>query len=90
MLKPDIQQIATLMNRAVIELAEEGLIKVDKNADINTAKTFGFSANDVEGIHTHKIGVGDGVWYRLKDGRVFNNYGEPSEEDPSLYDTVEN
>lgn len=33
---------------------------------------FPFGPDDVAEVHTHKDGIGDGVWFRLADGRVFN------------------
>lgn len=47
-----------------------------------------FTAADVVRVHTHKAGVGDGIWLRLVDGSVVNRFGEPQDPDPLLYDTV--
>jgi len=33
---------------------------------------FGFSAGDVEGVYTSRAGVGTGIWFSLKDGRVID------------------
>ena len=46
---------------------------------------FGFMPQDVEGIHTYKVDEGSGVWFRLKDGRVFNQHGAPAAPDHALY-----
>jgi hypothetical protein len=87
MLKRDLIDIARMMNRTIMEMADEGELEP---GEYDTATFFGFSPEDVDGIHTHKIGVGDGVWYRLKDGRVFNAYGEECEPNSSIYDTLPN
>lgn len=42
-------------------------------------KFYGFRAGDVDEMHFHKQGFGRGVWYRLKDGRVIDALGKPSE-----------
>jgi hypothetical protein len=48
-----------------------------------TPITFPFAADDVETIYTLKFGddgddeAGDGLWFRLKDGRMFNGLGKP-------------
>ena len=49
-----------------------------------------FSPADVECIHTHKTGHGDGIYFRLNDGRVFNSYGDECETDRTFYDTIAN
>ena len=50
---------------------------------------FGFRAEDVQEIHFKKQGVSvAGAWFRLKDGRVFDQYAHPSEPDPCYYDTT--
>lgn len=87
---PNIKQIARMMERALADRIDDGDIDPEESAAMNAERFFGFSAADVAGIHTHKTGFGDGVWYRLKDGRVFNNYAEPSEPNPVFYDTVKN
>ena len=74
-------------------LHEEGeLSHIDPDPVLGfTCQTvFGFDPNDVDGIHTHKIGVGDGVWFRLKDQRVIDSSGELDDPNPDLYDTVNN
>ena len=47
---------------------------------------FGFSAKDVKAIHVHKDGVGDGIWFRLHCGRVFDEIGTLTCRDVTLYD----
>lgn len=51
---------------------------------------FGFSAMDVEQMHYHMVGEGEGIWFRLLDGRVFDWQGRPSSPDRSLYDATIN
>jgi hypothetical protein len=46
---------------------------------------YGFRAFDVSEIHFYKAGAGRGVWYRLKDGRVFDSLGRPSRRDRISY-----
>jgi hypothetical protein len=47
---------------------------------------FGFSHNQVTGVHIHKVGVGAGLWFRLRCGRVIDEVAMPTCSDPSLYD----
>ena len=88
MQKHDLATITRIMNRTLMHLVEDGAIAA--RGEIDTVAFFGFRPEDVAGIHTHKIGVGDGVWFRLNDGRVFNRYGGIDEPNPTLYDTTEN
>ena len=53
-------------------------------------KYFGFSAFDIVEMHHHKAGDGQGVWFRLDNGRVVDWQGVPSDPDPALYDATIN
>lgn len=46
---------------------------------------FPFEAADVETVYTHKHEAGQGLWFGLIDGRVFNSYGEQDSSEPVLY-----
>jgi hypothetical protein len=50
--------------------------------------TFPFRANDVDDIHSCSHKHGHGVYFRLKDGRVFNAFGIELDPNPACYDTV--
>ena len=47
---------------------------------------YGFHYNHVAEVHVHKQGEGDGIWFRLHDGRVFDIMGHPDESDRLWYD----
>lgn len=47
---------------------------------------FPFFSVEVQEVHHHKIGEGRGLWFRLRDGRVFNDSGRITDSDPLLYD----
>lgn len=51
----------------------------------NPEEFYGFRPEDVAALHLHKHGVGRGVWFRLKDGRVIDAYGKPAERDRVWY-----
>ena len=46
---------------------------------------YGFRAVDVIEMYFRKHGFGRGLWYRLKDGRVIDAIGKPSEPDRIWY-----
>lgn len=48
---------------------------------------YGFRAEDVSEIYLRKHGIGRGLWFRLKDGRVIDALGKPSERDRAWYVT---
>ena len=46
---------------------------------------YGFRPEDVAELHLRKHGFGPGVWYRLKDSRVFDAAGKPSHPERYWY-----
>jgi hypothetical protein len=46
---------------------------------------YGFRPEDVAEMHLNKQGFGRGLWYRLKDGRVFDAAGQPSRPERYWY-----
>lgn len=49
---------------------------------------YGFDPEDVVEIHFDKQDDGDGLWFRLKSGRVIDARGKPCDPNPSLYMTL--
>jgi hypothetical protein len=60
----------------------------DKTAAHSPEEYFGFSPDDVQSIHFHLQGTGDGAWFRLKDGRVIDKFAQPAVSDPAYYDAT--
>jgi hypothetical protein len=46
---------------------------------------YGFLPEDVLEIHLYKQGFGNGVWFRLRDGRVRDTHGRPSHPERYWY-----
>jgi hypothetical protein len=46
---------------------------------------FGFGPLEVASLHFRKRGAGGGCWYRLRDGRVFDALGKPSQSPRPWY-----
>jgi len=86
-MKVSIEQLAKIMVSCLMNLVEEGELDA---GDHSFEDVFGFTAEDVSELHTHKIGHGDGVWFRLLDGRVISAFAEESAPERHLYDTVAN
>lgn len=57
----------------------------DKTRAKTPEQLYGFGAEEVVSIHHRKHGFGRGVWFRLKDGRVFDAAGRPSEKESEWY-----
>lgn len=56
---------------------------------VSTAEEyFGFHHSQVEQVHFHKAGHGQGLWFRLHCGRVVDEVAVPTCRDPDLYDQV--
>jgi hypothetical protein len=49
---------------------------------------FGFTCRDVVDVYSHKQGHGFGTFFHLRDGRVFDHAGQPSDGDLTLYDAT--
>ena len=47
---------------------------------------YGFHYSHVACVHCYKHGAGEGFWFRLHDGRVFDMHGHADEPDPIWYD----
>lgn len=46
---------------------------------------FAFDPGDVAAVFQHKRDEGPGLWFQLKNGRVFNSSGEPEPADPRAF-----
>lgn len=63
------------------------VLRTRKMTRANTPEEFyGFRAEDVECLHFQKRRFGAGLWFRLKDGRVLDALGQPSQRWRALYD----
>jgi hypothetical protein len=47
---------------------------------------YGFEGSDVVVAHEHKQGVGPGLYFRLRDGRVIEVAAQPHDPHPIWYD----
>ncbi len=92
MFKPSSMTIARLLTTRICQLHDDGAlygVQPDPDGGYTCQAVFGFSAGDVEGIYTIRAGVGTGMWFRLKDGRVIDAFTRESvDPDPALYDIV--
>lgn len=77
MLTPNLETISRIMRQETD--------RVLRNSHQSGKTVFCFQPKDVEGIYTQKKDVGMGIWFRLKDGRVFDAEGQAAADDPSCY-----
>lgn len=49
---------------------------------------FGFSYHEVALVHSHKQGVGAGLFFRLRDNRVIDVLGQSHDPNPLWYDAT--
>lgn len=82
--KPDAAQDPTALDidkvRYYMQLAELRAIE----ARVPRPK-FNFEPGDVTAVHHGKIDDGPGLWFRLKNGRVIRDTGEPDTSDFAAY-----
>lgn len=93
MMQPDPTTLARVIRNAIGALYDDGTLsdlKCDGVLGYTCQGVFGFSPSDVAGLHTHKQGHGDGLWFRLHDGRVISADREASDPDLRLYDSIDN
>ncbi len=85
MKKLDVERVIERMQLGLCMAIEEGKeVLQDEDGNYNGDEFFGFSPYDVAEVHITK--VTHDVWYRLKDGRVFDNAANECEPDRKLYD----
>ena len=51
---------------------------------------FGFHHRQVQTVHFHKQGVGRGIWFRLRCGRVVDEVARACRRNPDLYEEAAN
>ena len=56
-----------------------------KTAARSVEDFYGFKPEDVRQVYARKIGHGAGLWFRLKDGRVVDAVGKPSDRNHARY-----
>lgn len=77
----------------VMDLILERQFQINKRLALTDAETregfFGFTGRDVVAIHYTKRGFPfKGLFFRLRDGRVFDAAARPHEPDRCLYDAT--
>jgi hypothetical protein len=72
------------------EVVMEKYFRLRKELGVTEADSkeefYGFEACDVALVHGRKNGFGDGVFFRLRDGRVFDVWAREHDPDPRWYD----
>lgn len=89
MFRPSPATITRLLTARICQLRDEGALsglEPYPGRGYTCELVFGFSPSDIAGIHTRKAGVGSGLWFRLKDGRVIDAFTRESvDPDSALY-----
>ncbi len=73
------ERVRTLMHLAELDAYKAKMPRPD----------FRFDPGDVVAVYTQKGDDGPGLWFGLKDGRVFRSTGEPDSSDPGAYGDAE-
>lgn len=85
---------ANYRRRKILRMAESAMrahhlvLRTKGKTRARTPKAFyGFRADDIVEMYIRKSGSGAGLWYRLKDGRVVDAFGRPSDPNRRRYKT---
>jgi len=77
---------------ALHKIAEDAMeafaLLLSKDMQVTVEQFYGFAPAEVSDIHLRKNGHGTGLWFRLRDGRVFDLRGIPSEEGREWYSST--
>jgi len=72
------------------DITMEKWFAMSKGLGVTEARTkeefYGFRASEIVDVFTHLMGYGDSVFFRLRNGRVFDVRGREQNPDPMLYD----
>ena len=80
-------KLSCAFNQAMRKLHRQGVL-LGQTTCSTAEEYFGFRSRDVADIHFHKQGVGTGIWFRLRCGRVVDEVAMPCLGDPGLYDEL--
>jgi hypothetical protein len=88
----DHDTIARVLQNVLRDRYQDGDIEPDANGYLLPSMLYPWHESQLMGVHMHRKGFGDGVYFRLKDGSVWNAYGEPCTGEIGLdqFDTVAN
>ena len=72
----DRQVIAEVVQRCLMDAHDRGLITQNNSSEwVAMSDLYAFTLGDVLGVFVHKLGVGDGVWFQLKSGKIVDWLG---------------
>lgn len=84
----NLQVPPTSLHKIAGDAMEAFAIILSKDMQVTVEQFYGFSAEEVSDIHLRKNGHGTGLWFRLRDGRVYDLRGIPSESGREWYGTT--
>lgn len=80
-----VQVHPTALQRIALDAMEAFSLLHSRDMKASAEQFYGFSPGEVTDIHLNKCGSGSGIWFRLRDGRVFDLRGIPSETGREWY-----
>ncbi len=72
----DKSEIEKIINGALQEAYDQGWIRSMKPENVFGGLYYPFQMNNIVGVYTSKKDVGEGVWFQLEDGSVWNKHGD--------------
>ncbi len=71
----DKETIEKITSFCLFSAYEHGHIHTNVEGELTYDQVFPFDIDEMAGIHTHCQGIGDGVYFRLKNNDVYDIYG---------------
>lgn len=81
----DLQVHPASLHKIATDAMEAFALLLSKDMQVTVEQFYGFTPEEVSGIHLRKNGHGSGLWFRLHDGRVYDLRGIPSETGQEWY-----
>jgi hypothetical protein len=78
-------KLRCIFNELMREHHRQGVL-LGQTTATTAEEYFGFRHTEVVKVHTHKQGVGNGLWFRLRCGRVVDEVAKAACRNPDLFD----
>jgi len=68
-------KIAFYIQDCLCDAYEAKIIPHTKDGNVSIGMLFPFTHDDIMGVYTRRKGIGAGVWFQLRNGKIYNQQG---------------